>query len=183
MSPTARRLVADIRVLAAPIARSPKWPASREPNQARRRDIVVMILPWGTLTDNDMDGSYTAAIEANRQILTLPAEPEGFPLVEWCVKQTCTLQSKTAPTLLKRRYGLDISVEGGRTIWKQSHTVADHAQLWDLLHSGSSSYPMDLASSMTMVLIAAISVTSIGYSMRSHNARGKPPAKVEKALA
>jgi hypothetical protein len=128
MSSTARPLVADIHVLAAPIARSPKWPASQGPNQARRRDIVVMILPWDTLTDNDMDGSYTAAIEANRQILTLPAEPEGSPLVEWCVKQTCTLQSKTAPTLLKR-YGLDISEEGGKTLWKQSHSVVDHAQL------------------------------------------------------
>jgi hypothetical protein len=127
MSSTARRLIADIRVFAVQIARSPKWPASRGPNQARRRDIVVMILPWGTLTDNDMDGSYTAAIEANRQILTFPAEPEGFPLVEWCVKQTRTLQSKTAPTLLKH-YGLDISVEDGKTIWKQSHSVADHAQ-------------------------------------------------------
>jgi hypothetical protein len=52
-------------------------------------------------------------------------EPEGFPLMEWCVKQTCTLQS-SAPTLLKR-YGLDVSEECGKTLWRQSHSVADHA--------------------------------------------------------
>ncbi|MEA2729254.1 MAG: hypothetical protein QOF70_3729 [Acetobacteraceae bacterium] len=43
--------------------------------------------------------------------------------------------------------------------------------------------PKHLGSSMTLVLTAAISVTSVGYPMRSYNARGKPPAKVEKGLA
>jgi hypothetical protein len=36
---------------------------------------------------------------------------------------------------------------------------------------------------MTLVFIATILVTFVEYSMRSHNARGKPPAQVEKALA